>query len=306
MVSDLSSRWVRLTAAHVRYTYIHFFTTTLVPQHSLFRPALAMPASNFLYACVAHGTNVIADYAPLRSNANAVAALILPKIPAEEDQKLTYIHNNWLVHYITTAANGIVPGGVTFLAITLSTVPRRVPFAYLLDVQRKFNETFTPEQVGACEEPYALASFSHTIGQLMAKADSPDADRANVVRQEINQVKDIMSQNIERVIERGERIDVLVDKTDHMNQTAFAFRKRSTALRREMWWKNKRLVVLLVIAVIFLIYVLVGFGCGLPSWQKCTRGNTDQNQQNNNNNADGNANAASSDMNASMHMGSLY
>ncbi|KAK9366007.1 synaptobrevin-domain-containing protein [Lipomyces kononenkoae] len=251
-----------------------------------------MPTSNFLYACVAHGTTVLADYAPLRSNANAVAAIILPKIPAEEDQKLTYIHNNWLVHYITTAANELVPGGVTFLAITLSTVPRRVPFTYLLEVQRKFNETFSLGQVGECHEPYALASFSHTIGQLMSKADSPDADRAKVVRQEINQVKDIMSQNIERVIERGERIDVLVDKTDHMSQTAFAFRKRSTSLRRQMWWKNRRLVVLLIIAVIFLIYVLVGFGCGLPSWQNCIRRNGQQNQQNNDNNANANANAA--------------
>ncbi|KAK9382413.1 synaptobrevin-domain-containing protein [Kockiozyma suomiensis] len=238
-----------------------------------------MPASNFLYACVAHGTTVLADYAPLRSNANAVAALILPKIPAEDDTKLTYIHNNWLVHYITTAANEAVPDGVTFLAITLSTVPRRVPFAYLVDVQRKFNETFTEEQVGECDQPYALASFSHTLGQLMTKADSSQ-DRVAGVRQEIDQVKNIMSQNIERVIERGERIENLVDKTDHMNQTAFAFRKRSTALRREMWWKNKRLLVMIVIAVIFLIYVLVGFGCGLPSWQKCTRGN--QNQQQNN------------------------
>ncbi|KAJ8100723.1 synaptobrevin-domain-containing protein [Lipomyces tetrasporus] len=250
-----------------------------------------MPASNFLYACVAHGTTVLADYAPLRSNANAVAALILPKIPAEEEQKLTYIHNNWLVHYITTASSEIVPDGVTFLAITLSTVPRRVPFAYLVDVQRKFNETFSPEQVGESDQPYALASFSHTLGQLMAKADSPDADRATVVRQEINQVKDIMSENIERVIERGERIDILVDKTDHMNQTAFAFRKRSTALRRQMWWKNKRLVVLIIIAIIFLIYVLIGFGCGLPSWQNCGRRNdqTEQNNNDNNNNANGNA-----------------
>ncbi|KAK9467940.1 synaptobrevin-domain-containing protein [Lipomyces arxii] len=256
-----------------------------------------MPASNFLYACVAHGTTVLTDYAPIRSNANAVAALILPKIPAEDEQKLTYIHNNWLVHYITTAASETVPDGVTFLAITLSTVPRRVPFAYLLEVQRKFNETFTPEQIGECDQPYALASFSHTLGQIMAKADSPEGDRATAVRQEISQVQDIMHQNIERVIDRGERISTLVDKTDNMNQAAFAFRRRSTALRREMWWKNKRLVVLIIIALIFLVYVLIGFGCGLPSWQNCTRGNNNNNAANNND-----ANAGAATVNANMNM----
>ena len=56
-------------------------------------------------------------------------------------------------------------------------------------------------------------------------------DKGKEVREEMNAVKDVMVQNIERVLERGERIDLLVNKTDHMNQTAFAFRQRSTALR---------------------------------------------------------------------------
>lgn len=36
---------------------------------------------------------------------------------------------------------------------------------------------------------------------------------------------------LERVLERGERIELLVDKTDNLNQQAFAFKKRSTALK---------------------------------------------------------------------------
>jgi vesicle-associated membrane protein 7 len=36
---------------------------------------------------------------------------------------------------------------------------------------------------------------------------------------------------IERVLERGERIELLVDKTDSLNQQAFAFKKRSTQLK---------------------------------------------------------------------------
>jgi vesicle-associated membrane protein 7 len=32
-------------------------------------------------------------------------------------------------------------------------------------------------------------------------------------------------------LERGERIELLVDKTDNLNQQAFAFKKRSTQLK---------------------------------------------------------------------------
>lgn len=78
-----------------------------------------------------------------------------------------------------------------------------------------------------------------------------------------------MTENIERVLERGERIETLVDKTDRLGGSARDFRMRTRDLRRRMWWKNTKLMVLLVVVVVFLIYLGVGIGCGLPAWGKC-------------------------------------
>ena len=44
------------------------------------------------------------------------------------------------------------------------------------------------------------------------------------------------TQNIEQVLERGERIDLLVDKTDRLGGSARDFRVRSRGLRRRMWY----------------------------------------------------------------------
>lgn len=99
---------------------------------------------------------------------------------------------------------------------------------------------------------------------------APPADSLTAARREIDNVKDIMTENIERVLERGERIDLLVDKTDRLGGSARDFRVRSKGLRRRMWWKNVRLMALLAVVVVFLLYLFVGFGCGLPAWQKCT------------------------------------
>jgi hypothetical protein len=52
------------------------------------------------------------------------------------------------------------------------------------------------------------------------------------------------------VLSRGERIELLVDKTDAMSSQARAFRKRSQALRRRMWWRNTKLIALTVLVVI--------------------------------------------------------
>lgn len=94
-------------------------------------------------------------------------------------------------------------------------------------------------------------------------------DTISNVQSEIENVRGIMSENIERVLGRGDRIDLLVDKTDMLGGSANEFRVRSKGLRRRMWWKNVNLTALLVVVVIFLIYLFVGFGCGLPGWQKC-------------------------------------
>jgi vesicle-associated membrane protein 7 len=36
-----------------------------------------------------------------------------------------------------------------------------------------------------------------------------------------------------------------------------------------MWWKNIKLMVLLGVVVIFLLYLFIGMGCGLPAWSSC-------------------------------------
>jgi hypothetical protein len=54
----------------------------------------------------------------------------------------------------------------------------------------------------------------------------------------------------EKVMERGEKMDLLVDKTDNLNQQAFQFKKKSTQLKRAMWWKNTKLMAMIVFIVL--------------------------------------------------------
>lgn len=56
--------------------------------------------------------------------------------------------------------------------------------------------------------------------------------------------KDIMVQNIDSILQRGERLDLLVDKTDTLAGQAYAFRRGARAVRRQQWWKNTRITIL--------------------------------------------------------------
>jgi len=79
---------------------------------------------------------------------------------------------------------------------------------------------------------------------------SPPTDDLSRAQSELAQVKDIMVQNVEQILSRGERIELLVDKTDSMASQATAFRRGARTVRRQMWWKNKRVLGLGVLVAL--------------------------------------------------------
>jgi vesicle-associated membrane protein 7 len=213
------------------------------------------------------------------SQASSLASVILPKISHSTPQKLTYTHDRLFVHYIadspsstsgsdeSTSSNA----AITYLVVAQSELGRRIPFAFLLELKKKFLSQYSPDATEYRSLPaYGTAAFNSTLKSMLQQYNiAPPNDSLASARKEIDNVKDIMTENIERVLERGERIDLLVDKTDRLGGSARDFRVRSRGLRRQMWWKNVRIMVLLIVVVIFLMYLFVGIGCGLPGWSKC-------------------------------------
>jgi vesicle-associated membrane protein 7 len=155
--------------------------------------------------------------------------------------------------------------------VATAELGRRIPFAFLLEIKRRFLTDYRPESTDFTAFPaYGCAAFNNELrGLLNSYNTAPPSDSLASARKEIDSVRDIMTENIERVLERGERIDLLVDKTDRLGGSARDFRVRSRGLRRQMWWKNMKVMVLLFVVILFLIYLFVGMGCGLPAWGHC-------------------------------------
>ncbi|KAJ5388827.1 synaptobrevin-like protein Sybl1 [Penicillium cosmopolitanum] len=213
------------------------------------------PPSFLLYSCIANRTTILAEHSsPGASStaASSLASIILPKITHDKPQKLTYTHER--LFWSHPPKQG-----------------RRIPFAYLLEMKRKFLTTYNPSSTDFSALPaYGCAAFNAELRSLLQTYNTaPPGDSLASAKREIDSVRDIMTENIERVLERGERIDLLVDKTDRLGGSAHDFRMRSRGLRRRMWWKNIKLMVLLGVVVVFLLYLFIGMGCGLPAWSKC-------------------------------------
>lgn len=243
------------------------------------------PPSFLLYTCIAHRTTILAEHSSpgtSSTSASSLASIILPKITHEKSQKLTYTHERLFVHYIADSPTGASDDSsfrqepnsyapLSYIVVATAEQGRRIPFAFLLEMKRKFLSTYPPSSTDFAALPaYGCAAFNNELRSLLQTYNTaPPSDSLASARREIDSVRDIMTENIERVLERGERIDLLVDKTDRLGGSAHDFRIRSRGLRRRMWWKNIKLMVLLGVVIVFLLYLFIGVGCGLPAWGKC-------------------------------------
>ncbi|THU45473.1 hypothetical protein C4D60_Mb02t18300 [Musa balbisiana] len=86
------------------------------------------------------------------------------------------------------------------------------------------------------------------------------------VQDQVSEVKGVMMENIEKVLDRGEKIELLVDKTENLRSQAQDFRQQGTKMRRKMWLQNmkiKLIVLGIIIALILIIILSVchGFKC---------------------------------------------
>jgi vesicle-associated membrane protein 4 len=85
--------------------------------------------------------------------------------------------------------------------------------------------------------------------------------------QEIDSTVNVMRNNINKVSERGERLDSLQDKTDNLAVSAQGFRRGANRVRKQMWWKDMKMRMCLIIGIILLLVIIIvpsGMFCVLP------------------------------------------
>lgn len=195
--------------------------------------------------------------------------------------------NNLLMLYAKDITNdGDV---VTVVTIVDEKVNRTMAFTILNDIlvafsQENANQTDNESELlngynnnnNITDKPMASGtnSFKLKMKDIIENPSYRSLDQYGSVylaNEEIDQVRTLMNDSIERVLQRGERIHLLVNKTDKLNNASNSFRRRTVAIKRRLWWGNVRFMVILIFCGLVLLYLVVGEFCGFPIYNKCFR-----------------------------------
>eukprot|EP00605_Chrysophyceae_sp_TOSAG23-4_P002517 GSChrysophyteH1.ASY1.ANO1.2782.1 assembled CDS len=215
-----------------------------------------------VYALVARKRVVLAEHTSSSGNFPTVTRVLLAKIP-DGDGKMSYVYDQHVFHYIVT-------DGMTFLCMASEDTRRRVTFAFLEDVIKTWRAEFSSVEQTALA--FSLNdAFGPVLKQKMAQySNSGSGDNIAAVQARIDSVKDIMVENIDRVLERGEKIELLVDKSDRLNHTAMKFEKSSRTLKNEMYYRGIRNKIIIFVVVLLIIFFVVAMICGLD-FSSCSK-----------------------------------
>lgn len=148
------------------------------------------------------------------------------------------------------------------IIIITQSLGRRLPFAFLEDIKDRFLTLYGPAALQAVAYEYNT-EFSKVLQQRLHFFNTdPQADAINRVKGELNEVKTVMVENIEKVLERGERLELLVDKTDHLQHESLAFKREARRLKHKMWWSSMRMMLMMGGIGLIVLYLIVAFSCG--------------------------------------------
>ncbi|XP_039832330.1 putative vesicle-associated membrane protein 726 [Panicum virgatum] len=213
-----------------------------------------------IYSFVARGTTVLADHAEVSGNFASVAAQCLQKLPSNNN-RFNYNCDGHTFNYH-------IHDGFTYCVVATESSGRQLPIGFIERVKEDFSKKYSGGKARTANANGLKREYGPKLKEHMRYCDQhpEEIDKLAKVKAQVTEVKGVMMQNIEKVLDRGEKIELLVDKTEDLRSQAQDFRQQGTKIRRKMWWENMKMKLIvfgIVVALILLIVLTVckDFNC---------------------------------------------
>ncbi|CAH8361520.1 unnamed protein product [Eruca vesicaria subsp. sativa] len=220
-----------------------------------------MAQQSLIYSFVARGTVILVDFTGFKGNFTSIAAQCLQKLPPSKN-KVIYNCDGHTFNYL-------VENGFTYCVVAVDSVGKEIPIAFLERVKEDFNTRYGGGKAATSQPNSLNKEFGSKLKEHMQYCmDHPDEiSKLAKVKAQVSEVKGVLIENIDKVIERGGDIEILVEKTNYLSSEAERYRTQGDQIKRKFWFQNmkiKLIVLAIIISLILIIIVSVcgGFNCG--------------------------------------------
>ncbi|XP_063713516.1 vesicle-trafficking protein SEC22b-B-like [Symsagittifera roscoffensis] len=153
------------------------------------------------------------------------AKQLLKRLNIRSPQQCTLESGNYLFHYL-------ISNEICFLCLCERTFSKRLAYEFLEDISTQFLTQYA-QKYGSVGRPYAFIEFDTYIQRAKKSfTDGATRGKRNLVNvsSELQGIQRIMVQNIDDVLQRGEKLSDLDDKASSLSMMSAKYSKSAKSL----------------------------------------------------------------------------
>ncbi|XP_068600477.1 vesicle-associated membrane protein 2-like [Brachionichthys hirsutus] len=138
--------------------------------------------------------------------------------------------------------------------------------------QPVYSRTRTPQREahGTCKVPRIAVGIGFVVWRSAPAAAGPAGEGANQppnltsnrrlqqTQAQVDEVVDIMRVNVDKVLERDQKLSELDDRADALQAGASQFETSAAKLKNKYWWKNAKMMIILGVICVIVLIVIIG------------------------------------------------
>jgi hypothetical protein len=149
------------------------------------------------------------------------------------------------------------PEGRIFILITERTYPVRAAHACLEEFQRTFLQKTGTKSLEVKERGLD-SQTSSLLRKLCEKYDNlHEVDKLAAVINKVESVKLVLQENVQVALANCVTLDNIQQAAQDLQAHAGMFKKGATQLKKQMWWKNFRMKMLLGFVILVILLVII-------------------------------------------------
>ncbi|XP_031111685.1 vesicle-associated membrane protein 721-like [Ipomoea triloba] len=190
-----------------------------------------MRQQSLIFSFVARDTVILADYTDFSGNFTGIASQCLQKLPAasNSNNKFTYNCDGYTFNYL-------VGDGFTYCVVAVESIGIHIPIAFLERIKEEFTKKYGGGKASTAIAHSLNKEFGPKLKEQMQYCldHSVDIPMLAKVTAQVSELEGVIKGKIIEVLDREEKLEILLDKTENLRSQAQEFKALGTKSRKKM------------------------------------------------------------------------
>ncbi|KAI6250815.1 hypothetical protein HI914_00586 [Erysiphe necator] len=158
---------------------------------------------------------------------------ILRRLNRNSEGQASIESGPFTIHYL-------ISQDIVYLCISEKSYPRKLAFTYLSDLSSEFVTTYTIPQIHSpALRPYAYMEFDTFISRTKKTySDSRATQNLDKLNDELRDVTNVMTKNIEDLLYRGDSLDRMGEVSSRLREDSRKYRKAAVRINWDLLLKQ--------------------------------------------------------------------